>query len=154
MDDWLASHERASEARQIAAQVDGRHYSALAPQIKALRQSGDDDAAAGLLLRAIDAIEREAQIPLAGHTEAPPWFFQQLAAIYSKAGDERAAALVRQRHNVLQIRAQTAGLQATAKARAASQASPRPSATAVSAGRAAGTAVRAGAGLLRRLLSR
>jgi hypothetical protein len=34
MPDWLAEHEAAERARQVAAQVDGQHYTKLVPMSK------------------------------------------------------------------------------------------------------------------------
>lgn len=81
--------------------VDGVHYTRHVEQVRALRRSGDDDAAAGLLLRLIDAVEREAAVPLPGYDRVPPWFFRQLAAIYRKAGMFEAAADVARRFQAL-----------------------------------------------------
>lgn len=117
--------EDLERARHEAGTVDGRHYSAHVGEVKRLVRSGDDDAAAGLLLRLIDAIEREAGHPLPGRDEVPPWYFDQLQAIYMRAGLTREAALLRQRHTVLQIRAQTAASLAT-RAAPADQRPPLP----------------------------
>lgn len=104
----MPGFEDLERARRAAGLVDGRHYSTHVDDVKSLVRSRDDDAAAGLLLRLIDAIEREAAHPLPGHDAVPPWYFEQLQAIYRRAGLSREAALLKQRHTVLQIRAQTA----------------------------------------------
>lgn len=107
--DWLESHLANEAARKTAALVDGRHYSAHAADVKAMRRAGDDDAAAGLLLRLIDAIEREAEFPMAGHCVVPPWYFQALGAIYRRQGMKEADAMLKQRHNLLQAKVETDG---------------------------------------------
>lgn len=104
------AHEAAEAARTAAAMVDGRHYSAHAPTVKAMRKAGNDDEAAGLLLRLIEAVEREAAIPLAGGYGVPPWYFDQLAIIYRKAGKKAEAELLMQRYAALDAAATKAGL--------------------------------------------
>lgn len=101
-----------------------KNISAHAPEVRRLIKAGDDDAAAGLLLRLIDAIEREAAHPLPGHDAIPPWFFDQLGAIYRRAGMAREAALLKQRMTVLQIRAQTAAALAARAPAPAAQDNP------------------------------
>ncbi len=123
----LAAFERAESARRVAALVDGRHYTAYVQEVKALREAGDDDAAAGLLLRLIEAVEREAANPLAGHVGVPRWYFDQLAAIYRKARRDDLAGPLIQRWTVLQVKAETDGLRLLAQMRASVPASePTP----------------------------
>lgn len=104
----MPDFEDLERARRAAAMVDGVHYTAHIGEVKRLVRAGDDDAAAGLLLRLIEAVEREASHPLPGHDAVPPWYFEQLGAIYRRTGLAREAALLKQRHTVLQIRVQTA----------------------------------------------
>lgn len=105
----FAAHEQAAADRIVASAVDGRHYSSFADEVKALRRAGEDDAAAGLLLRLIDAVEREARIPMAGHTEVPRWYFDQLAIIYAKAGKRAERGRLLQRYVLLQADAERDG---------------------------------------------
>lgn len=97
--------------RETAARVGRRHYSALVPRIKALRKSRDVDAARALLEKCIQAIEREAQIPLPGAT-VPPWFFEQLAAIHRKAGHGQDADRVTSRYEELRAQVERSGARA------------------------------------------
>lgn len=125
-DDWVAKYDRAERARDAAALVDGRHYTEFVAEVKALRKSGDDDAAAGLLLRLIDAVDREAQIPLAGCSGVPGWYFDQLGVIYGKKGMPNERGLLVQRHMRLQIQAETQGRIAKMKMNAAVAADADP----------------------------
>lgn len=80
---FFDNHERQEQARKRAGQLAGKHYTTYIEEVKALKKAGDIDAAAGLLLRLLDAVEREAKVsgpdwPIA------PWYFVQLAAIYRK----------------------------------------------------------------------
>lgn len=111
----FAEHELARQARRRAAMVDGRHYTEHVPEVKALLKSKDDDAAAGILLRLIEAIEREATIPLAGVPGVPDWYFTNLAAIYRRVGNERARSLLMQRYALLDAKAQTDGAREMAR---------------------------------------
>lgn len=126
MPDWLDDHQRAEAARADAAKVDGRHYAAFVPEVEALLKSGDDDAAAGLLLRLVDAVEREAKIPLAGHGGVPRWYFDKLAAIYRRRGAKAERGLLVQRHTRLQVEAETQGQLALIKQRNAAAKTPGP----------------------------
>lgn len=94
--------------RKAAAQVGGRHYTALVPRIKALRKSSNVDAAKALLEKCIHAIERESQIPLPG-AAVPPWFFEQLAVIHRKAGRKEDAELVMSRYKELSGQVELSG---------------------------------------------
>lgn len=93
---FFDNHERQEQARKRAGQLAGKHYTTYIEEVKALKKAGDIDAAAGLLLRLLDAVEREAKVsgpdwPIA------PWYFVQLAAIYRKqrAYVQEAAVLLR-----------------------------------------------------------
>lgn len=115
MADAVAFHDLAEKARRAAALVDGKHYTEHVNEVKDLLRSGDDDAAAGLLLRLIDAVDREAQIPLAGCAGVPTWYFEQLAAIYKKRGMHAERGLLIQRQMQLQVQAETQGRIAKAR---------------------------------------
>lgn len=134
--DRIAAQERAAKA---AGMVDGRHYTAYVPEVRALLKSGDSDAAAGLLMRLAEAVEAQARVPDAmGGGIAPAWYHDHLAAILRRAGREVDAELVL-------VRLQTA--QACARAgyeRMRAYAQPiRPTqALAQRLGRAAGRLVR------------
>lgn len=99
--DHFADHLKAEQARKLAAQVDGLHYTSYVPEVKALLKAGDLDAAAGLLLRLIDAVEREAAIPIAGVPGVPKWYFDRLSTIYRRCGNERARGQLQQRFALL-----------------------------------------------------
>jgi hypothetical protein len=118
------AHEKAEKARTKAAKVDGRHYSTYVNEVRALRRAGDDDAAAGLLLRLVAAIEREARHPLAGCIQVPRWYFNQLAAIYRKSGDEAARGRLMQKYALLQAGAERSGHQLLEEMRSASAEKP------------------------------
>lgn len=168
MPDWVSDFQQAELARAEAGKVDGRHYAEFVPEVQALLKAGDEDAAAGLLLRLIDAVEREAQIQIAGCTGVPPWYFEQLAAIYKKRGMAAERGRLIQRQMLLQVKAETEGRIAKIRmdaavagelagggggshAKVSKRKTPRPRQTTVAAakaGRAAGRAV----GMLARIL--
>lgn len=75
--------ERQEQARKKAGQLDGRHYTTYVEEVKSHKKAGDIDAAAGLLLRLLDAVERESKVS-GPDWPIPPWFHTQLAAIYRK----------------------------------------------------------------------
>jgi hypothetical protein len=99
MDD-LDRHLAAEAARKAAATVDGAHYSAHARAVKAALRRGDDDEAAGLLLRLVAAVEREAVVPLAG-ARVTEWYHASLADLYSRRGHHAEAAALMQRFAVI-----------------------------------------------------
>lgn len=107
--DLFAEHEEAERARRAAGQVDGKHFSEYVPEVKALLKAGDDDAAAGLLLRLIDAVEREGRIPLAGSVGVPRWYSETLEKIYERHGLTAELGVLRQRMHKLDIEVQTQG---------------------------------------------
>lgn len=110
---------QAKAARYEVGFVDRQHYTAYVPEVQALLASGDDDAAAGVLLRLIEAVEREAAIPIAGCPGVPEWYFTNLADIYRRASDERARGQLMQRYTLLDAKAQTDGLREQARLEAA-----------------------------------
>jgi hypothetical protein len=150
MADWLGDHLAAERARSEAAQVRGGHYSSHVVEVKALLRSGDSEGAAALLLSLVEAIEREAAIPLAGHGAVPPWYFEQLAKLYRRTGQERQAELIMLRHQVADAKASASSAaamrrmhdgvhqQAHASEPAPVVAAVRPSNQAVAVGRAIG----------------
>lgn len=99
----VEAYLRAEAARKAAALVDGRHYTTYVAEVKDLRGAGDHDAAAGVLLRLVDAVEREARIalPRVG-SPVPPWYHRQLAACYRKLGDVEKAATTLERLKTLE----------------------------------------------------
>jgi hypothetical protein len=99
MDD-LDRHLAAEAARKAAAAVDGAHYSAHARAVKTALRRGDDDEAAGLLLRLVAAVEREAVVPLAG-ARVTEWYHVNLAELYSRRGRHAEAAALMQRFAVI-----------------------------------------------------
>jgi hypothetical protein len=61
--------------------VRGAHYTDYVEQVKALRRGGLDQEAEKLLLELVDATEDEAG---AEGTGVAPWYYEQLAVLYSK----------------------------------------------------------------------
>ncbi len=97
---FFDKHEKQEQARKRAGQLEGKHYTAFVEEVKALKRSGDLDAAAGLLMRLLDAAEREARVsgpdwPIA------PWYFVQLAAIYRKQKSYAQESAVLRRYVLL-----------------------------------------------------
>ncbi|MFO1163401.1 MAG: hypothetical protein U1E60_31515 [Reyranellaceae bacterium] len=115
----VEAFEAAETARRAAAAVDGRHYAEFVDEVKQLRRDGDLDAAAGLLLRLVEAVEREAAIPLAGRVAVPPWYHRQLASVYRKLGSTKQAELVLLRLQVLEAKVRASGMKALEEMRAA-----------------------------------
>lgn len=72
----------------------GAHYTDYIEQVKALRRGGLDQEAEKLLLELIDATEDEAR---ATGTGVAPWYYEQLAILYSKRKqkDDEIAVLER-----------------------------------------------------------
>lgn len=68
---------------QKPGNVDGRHHTQNIQQVRSLRRAGDEDAAAGLLLRLIEAAEDEFRCS-ERVTYLAPWYYEQLAIIYRK----------------------------------------------------------------------
>lgn len=90
--DGLIRHQAAETIKKRAGEVDGKHYTTHAPDVKALLKAGDLAAAERLLLRLIEAVEAEGR--LGGvHWTLPPWYHGRLASLYKKfkrPEDERA----------------------------------------------------------------
>lgn len=76
--------------------LDGRHYTTYVAEVRELKRAGHADAAAGLLLRLVDAVERQIACQPKGWG-VPPWYYEQLAIIYrqSKLPDLESALLRR-----------------------------------------------------------
>lgn len=93
---FFDKHEQQEQARKRAGQLEGKHYTTYVEEVKSIKKAGDSDAAAGLLLRLIDAVERESRAS-GPDWPIPPWFHTQLAAIYrkQKAYAQEAAVLRR-----------------------------------------------------------
>jgi len=118
-DDWLRDYATQEAARKVAGAVDGLHYTAHRPAVKAAMIAGHLDEAAALLLRLIEAVEREASIPLLGRCDVPPWYYKQLQAVYRKAGLKEAARAVGLRHVEQQRSAELVGRDCLDRFRAA-----------------------------------
>lgn len=108
-EDWVTVYQRAEAARERARLVDGRVFSDYVPEVRRLVKAGEDDAAAGLLLRLIEAVEREAAIPAPGCIGVPIWYYGQLAAIYERGGMPDKAAATMARHAQWDARAARSG---------------------------------------------
>lgn len=98
LDGIIDAVQRAEDARDQARRVDGRVFSDYVPEVRRLVKAREDDAAAGLLLRLIEAVEREAAIPAPGRVGVPVWYYSQLAAIYARAGMPEKADATMARH--------------------------------------------------------
>jgi len=94
---FLERYEAAASQQHDSGLVDGKHYSAFVDEVKALKRAQDHDAAAGLLLRLIDAVEEESRV---GGKECAvaPWYYEQLAIIYRKEKDYKNEASVLRRY--------------------------------------------------------
>lgn len=108
----MTRHLASEMAREQLQLVDGRPYTEHVPDVKALIRARSYDEAAGLLLRLIDAIEREASIPLAGHTRLPPWYYRQLASVYRKLGRSDLSEGVERRFTTKGAEVERMGLEA------------------------------------------
>lgn len=115
--DVIARRERNEQLRKAAGEVDGKHYTQHVDEVKALMESRDYDAAAGLLLRLIEAVELEATIPLAGISGFPTWFYRQLSTAYERLGADRQAELVKVRMQVQEAKSNARNERATAELR-------------------------------------
>ncbi len=62
----------------------GRHYTSYVEDVKALKRSGDTDAAARLLLAMLDAVEAEGRAKREG---VAPWYYEELAKLYRERKD-------------------------------------------------------------------
>lgn len=120
MPDEFSLHLKREKQREIARLVDGRPYHEHVAAVKTMRRAGNLDEAAGLLLRLIDAVEREAAIPLAGRVCVAPWYYRELAAIYRRLKMTTQAELVLVRLQVQNAKAAARGEAATKRLRAAS----------------------------------
>jgi hypothetical protein len=77
-----------------AGLVRGRHYTEYVEEVKMLRRSDRTEQAERLLFELIDATEAEALAEGEGWGVAP-WYYEQLAILYSKRGDwEREIAVL------------------------------------------------------------
>lgn len=63
--------------------VDGKHFTEYVETVKRLRSDNRGDEAIALLLRLVDATEAESRSERLG---VAPWYYEQLAITYHKAG--------------------------------------------------------------------
>lgn len=84
-----------------AGYIDGRHYTTYVEEMKALKRSGDLDAAEGLLLRCIDATEEEAR---ANRWSVAPGYYWHLAIVYRKQGRLADEASILERYKRVAFR--------------------------------------------------
>jgi hypothetical protein len=96
------------ERRRTAGKVDEEHYTTLLPAIKVALSSRDLDEAAGLLLRAVAAVEREAE-HIAPGAFVPPWFHKKLASVYRRVNMKEAATSLLERYERLAADVETKG---------------------------------------------
>ena len=114
-EEWQA-RDRATRA---AGNVRGRHFTTYADEVKRLKRSGDNLAAIKLIYECIDAAEAQTRQeteddiwraerasasgdgygppPMLGGN-VPPWWYEQAAIIYRKAGDRDAEIAVLERY--------------------------------------------------------
>ena len=91
------------DAKQIrirkAGEIDGKHYPFYFEEIKRLKREKKHDEAIELLLKTIDATERESKAAGKGWGVAP-WYYKQLAIVYRKEKryDDEIAILERYKH--------------------------------------------------------
>ena len=64
--------------------VDGKHYITYVDTVKRFKREGKLDEAESLLLRLINATEKEASVEGFG---VAPWYYEQVAIVRSKRGD-------------------------------------------------------------------
>ena len=81
----------------VAAQVDGRHYTEHTEGIKQLKREGKNDEAIALLLRLVDAVERESRAA-DGEWSIAPWYYEHLAILYRKLKDYSAEVAIIERY--------------------------------------------------------
>jgi hypothetical protein len=84
-----------ADDKPMAGRVRGRHYTDYVDDVKALRRSGQDEAAERLLLELVDATEEEAN---SRGTGVAPWYYEQLAIIYRKRKDHTAEVAILERY--------------------------------------------------------
>lgn len=77
--------------------VGDRHYTDCVEEINRLKREGKHDEAIALLLRTIDATERESSVAGPGWGVAP-WYYEQLAIVYRKEGRIDAEIAILQRY--------------------------------------------------------
>lgn len=147
-DSYLMKHGAAELAREQLRMVDGRPYHEHCDDVRRLVKAKAYDEAVGLLLRLIEAIEREHAVPLPGDAGVAPWYYQQLAGIYIKLARRDLADEVGDRFIRTNERVKAAGAKAKAEMTAAlvqrgpAPTQATPSAGAVDFGRAMGGLVR------------
>jgi len=72
-----------------------RHYTEYVEKVKALKRVGDLDKAEKLLLRLVDAVEKESRAE--GYSVAP-WYYEQLAIVYRKRRNYKAEVSILERY--------------------------------------------------------
>lgn len=90
----LADDHSASKASG-AGDVRGRHFTEYVDDVRALRRSGREVEAETLLLELVDATEEEARREGWG---VAPWYYEQLAISYRKAGDIQSEIRILERY--------------------------------------------------------
>jgi hypothetical protein len=73
----------------------GRHYTEYVEKVKALKRGGDLDKAEKLLLRLVEAVEKESRAEGCG---VAPWYYEQLAIIYRKRRNYKAEVTILERY--------------------------------------------------------
>ena len=64
----------------------GRHYTEYVETVEELKRNGDLDGAEKLLLSLVNATEAESR---AQNWGVAPWYYEQLAIVYRKRGEQR-----------------------------------------------------------------
>jgi hypothetical protein len=75
--------------------VDGRYYTTYVDEVRRLKRAAQFDQAERLLLRLVDATEEEARANGCG---VAPWYYAQLAIIYTKLKQRTAELTILERY--------------------------------------------------------
>ena len=78
-------HIERRERMDEVSKVDGEHYTDSVERVKQLKREGRHEEAIVILLKTVDATEKESEAHGGGWGVAP-WYYEQLAIIYRKEG--------------------------------------------------------------------
>ena len=81
----LEEYEQKRERMDEVAQVDGGHYTDSVERVKQLKREGRHEEAIEILLKTVEATEKESEAHGGGWGVAP-WYYEQLAIIYRNEG--------------------------------------------------------------------
>jgi tetratricopeptide (TPR) repeat protein len=82
----IAAYEEEARKKNQAASVDGKHYTGYVEQVEQLKRERRHKEAIELLLKLIEAVERESKVDKSygGDGFCAPWYYRHLAIIYRK----------------------------------------------------------------------